>query len=159
MKSELDDDIRKQSPFYVWLYLQIQISIVRYQIPTRSSMSYQVFLVSYAGVPRDHHAIFVETNSDKTGQIFQVTGDIQNGMTYESKPGKRPEDSASFLKKELLGTVSTSNYPRINNVCSQIPPPAKQFNGPKRIDPSIPLRRCQEWTQEAVEYLTGEIVQ
>jgi hypothetical protein len=119
-------------------------------------MSYQVFLVSYLGAPRDHQAIFIETNSDKSGQIFQATGNIQNGMTYESKPGKRPEDSASFVKKELLGTVTTANYSRIDAVCKQIPPPAKQFDGPKRINPNVPLRRCQEWTQEAVQALKNE---
>jgi hypothetical protein len=119
-------------------------------------MSYQVFLVSYLGAPRDHHAIFVETNSDKSGQIFQATGNIQNGMTYESKPAKRPEDSASFVKKELLGTVTTANYSRIDSVCKRIPPPAKQFNGPKRINPNVPLRRCQEWTQETVQALKNE---
>lgn len=32
----------------------------------------------------------------------------------------------------------------------------KQFNGPKRIEPSVPLRRCQEWTDESIRALKNE---
>jgi hypothetical protein len=38
-------------------------------------------------------------------------------------------------------------------ICRSIPPPKKQFNGPKRLYPKEPLRRCQEWIDEAVEAL------
>ena len=112
-------------------------------------MPFQVFLVSSAGAPRDHLAIFVETGPDNSGQIFQVTGNIQTGMNYESKLAERPE-APTFIKKELLGTVTTANYPQIDGVCRENPPPAKQFDGPKRINPGVPLRRCQEWTTETI---------
>ena len=72
--------------------------IVNY-VPSQSfTMSYPVFIISCIGAPRDHHAIFVEMKSGKTGQIFQVTGKMQSGMQYESKSGERPEDSASSIK-------------------------------------------------------------
>lgn len=119
-------------------------------------MSYAVYLVSYLGAPRDHHAIFVETNADHSGFIFQVTGDIQRGMTFGHKPAKRPEDSNSFVSKSYIGTVSETNYARIQSIVDAIPPPPKQFNGPKRINPSEPLRRCQEWTSEAIQALTDQ---
>lgn len=115
-------------------------------------MSYRVFLVSYLGSP-DHEAIFVEVNRDESGQVFHVKGNIQTGMEYESKPAKKPEDSFTFVSKELLGTVTEANYSKIDDVCKQIPPPAKQFNGPKRIDPSVPLRRCGEWVRETIQAL------
>jgi hypothetical protein len=85
-------------------------------------MSYNVYRTAYLGVPRDHHAIFVETAGDGTGYIFQVTGDIQNGMRYECKAGKKPENSASFLNKMFLGWVATTNWGRIGEICSSIPP-------------------------------------
>jgi hypothetical protein len=116
-------------------------------------MSYTVYKVSYIGAPRDHHTIFVQTNADGTGHIFQVTGDIQNGMVHGHKPGRKPEDSASFVKKEYIGTVSMTNYARIESVVNGIEPPKKQFNGPRRINPQEPLRRCQEWTAEAIQAL------
>ena len=119
-------------------------------------MSYKVFLVSSLGAPRDHEAIFIETELDESGQIFHVTGNIQTGMKYESEARKKPEESISFVKKELLGTVPIANYSRINSVCERIPPPAKQFNGPKRINPNVPLRRCGEWTREAVQALKND---
>ena len=119
-------------------------------------MPYSVYLVSYLGAPRDHHAIFVETNSDHSGFIFQVTGDIQRGMIFGHKPAKRPEDSNSFVSKSHIGTVSETNYARIQPIVDSIPPPPRQFNGPKRINPSVPLRRYQEWTSEAIQALKDQ---
>ena len=117
-------------------------------------MAHQVYLVVSAGLsPLDHHAIFVEMESDGSGQIFQVTGNIQNGMTYEQKSAKKPEDSATFHEKKHLGQVSTIDFPRLQQVCEGIAVPEKQFDGPKRLYPKKPLRRCQEWTKDAVEAL------
>lgn len=116
-------------------------------------MSYYVYRVAYLGAPRDHHAIFVETNADGSGNVTHVTGDIQNGMKLDQKAGKRPELSTSFVEKSLLGSVSINDYPYIWEICRSIPPPKKQFNGPKRLYPKEPLRRCQEWTDEAVAAL------
>lgn len=113
-------------------------------------------MVSYAGAPRDHHAIFVETKGDLSGYIFQVTGDIQRGMAFGHKVAKKPEDSASFIAKSRIGTVSEAGFARVQPVIERIPPPPKQFNGPKRINPSKPLRRCQEWTTEAIQALKDE---
>lgn len=119
-------------------------------------MAYPVYLVSSLGSPRNHHAIFVETGPDLSGYTFQVTGNIQNGMSFEHKHSEKPEDSLEFLSKSHLGKVSEANYPRIKSILEAIPAPAKQFQGPKRIDPSAPLRRCQEWTAEAIEVLKTE---
>lgn len=94
-------------------------------------MSHQVYLVAFLGVTRDHHAIFVEINEDKSGMLFHVIGDIQKGMTYETKASRSPDKSTSFVGMDLLGTITTSNYLRVESVCQQIPPPAKQFDGPR----------------------------
>lgn len=118
-------------------------------------MSYNVYRVSYAGMPRDHHAIFVETEGNLSGHVYQVTGNIQNGMTYEDKPGRKPEDSATFQSKTRIGKVTQANLPRLKQICQGIPPPKKQFNGPHRLYPQEPLRRCQEWTAEAIQALTA----
>ncbi|KAH0371108.1 hypothetical protein KCU65_g2164, partial [Aureobasidium melanogenum] len=116
-------------------------------------MAFNVYLVISAGAPRDHHAIFVETKPDSSGQIFQVTGNIQNGMSYETKSDGRPEDSLSYQGKTLLGTVTAADYSQIDSVCRTIPPPPKQFQGAKRLNPQEPLRRCQEWTADAIDIL------
>lgn len=80
-------------------------------------MSYKVFLVASAGLPRDHHAIFVETNEDgaKSGYLYQVSGTIQEGMIYSHKKTRRPEESNTFSSKTLIGTVTPGNYPRIRS--------------------------------------------
>jgi hypothetical protein len=106
-------------------------------------------------MPRDHHAIFVEKENNARGTISQVTGSILQGMMFETKKGKRPEDSdtAPFISKTLTGTVSSEKYPEIATVCASLPPPHKQYNGIKKINPSEPVRICQEWTADAVKAL------
>lgn len=112
-------------------------------------MSYNVYRVSYAGLPRDHHAIFVEMNNDQSGWLFQVTGDIQNGMIHNDKP----EESGTYQSKIAIGTVAPGDFARIKPTCESIPAPKKQFEGPRRLYPNEPLRRCQEWTQETIDAL------
>jgi hypothetical protein len=118
-------------------------------------MSYNVYLVAYTGVPRDHHAIFVEMNPDKSGHIFQVTGTIQQGMNHNDKPAKKPDESASYQGQEFIGKVSVANFPRIKAICEGIPAPKKQFEGGRRLYPQEPIRRCQEWTKEAMDALVA----
>lgn len=119
-------------------------------------MSYAVYRVSSSGLPRDHHAIFVETGEigPESGHLFNVIGDIQTGMTFESKPTAKPDESSlTFLSKERMGSVTHANYPRILTICQNTEPPKRQFQGPKRLYPDEPLRRCQEWTAEVIKAL------
>lgn len=119
---------------------------------------YQVFLTIETGMPRDHHALFVETHEagTQTGHVYNVQGEIQNGMVFEQKTTSKPEESPVFADKKLLGTVSESGYARFLPVCQTIPVPKKQFDGPKRLYPKEPLRCCQEWAAEAIQALTEE---
>jgi hypothetical protein len=119
-------------------------------------MSYPVYLVSSVGAPRDHHKIFIKINKGGYGSTFQVTGNIQEGMEYQCNLYERPEDSAAFIEKSYIGTVDEGSICRISQVLENIPPPSKQFNGAKRINPTEPLRRCQEWTNEAIQALKDE---
>ena len=119
-------------------------------------MSYKVYLVSYQGLPREHHAIFFETEEDESGFIFQVSGNIQEGMKHDHKRAKKPESSASFVSKTYIGTTSHANYGFVKAICDRIEPPKQQFHRAKRLYPNEPLRRCQEWTTEAIQALKSE---
>ena len=119
-------------------------------------MSYPVFRIAYQGMPRDHHALFIEFHRDGSGQLFHVKGDIQRGMEFETRATKPPEQSATFTDKKHLGWIYKSDVDRFEQVCLSNPPPEKQFNGPKRLDPTKKLRRCQEWTAETIQYLRAE---
>lgn len=116
-------------------------------------MSSIIYLVASTGMPRSHHAIFIEENENGSGRIYQVVGDIQNGMSFETKLTEPPERSATFESKTRFGMVTAVNKSQIELVCNSVPPPKKQIYGPKRLFPNEPVRRCQEWTKEAVEVL------
>ncbi|TQV91631.1 hypothetical protein IF1G_09697 [Cordyceps javanica] len=122
-------------------------------------MQHRVYLSISLGAPRDHHSIFIENEPGGPGTVLQATGNIQTGMTFEVKTNNRPEASPEFLKREYLGWVSAEDLHRVESVCASVPPPKKQFDGPRRLYPGQPLRRCQEWTQEAIDALvTGGIL-
>lgn len=94
---------------------------------------YPVYLIEYLGAPRNHHAIFVETQQDESGTLFHVKGDIQNGMTYETRQTpKKPDLSSTFVSKSQLGWIRVEDLSRVESICRANPPPAKQFNGPKK---------------------------
>ncbi|KAK4168191.1 hypothetical protein QBC43DRAFT_309847 [Cladorrhinum sp. PSN259] len=85
--------------------------------------------------------------------IFHVVGNVQEGMIFEHKPAEKPETSLSFVSKSALGWVAASDMDLLEATCRANPPPEKQFNGPRRINPTKPLRRCQEWTAETIQTL------
>ncbi|KAI7086111.1 hypothetical protein KC356_g5279 [Hortaea werneckii] len=118
--------------------------------------SFKVYKAECPGMPRDHHAIFVETNIDTSGRIFHVTGTIAQGMVYEEKEIKFPDVSYSQEDMTPLGVVEKADLDRFRQICQSIPPPKKQFEGPKRLDPKEPLRHCQQWTAEAIDALKGQ---
>lgn len=116
-------------------------------------MPLPVYHVEYLGSP-NHEAIFVRlSEADGSGLLFHVIGNIQEGMKYECRSTKRPEDSLSFVGKNQVGWISSSDLQRFKSTCESNPPPAKQFNGPRRIDPRKPLRRCGEWAAESLQAL------
>jgi hypothetical protein len=79
-------------------------------------------------------------------------------MRYEDKPSSNPEPWADFHNKVYLGRVAEENNAKIKGICEDMAPPAKQFDGPRRIGPGVPLRRCQERTREVIEVLERERV-
>lgn len=123
---------------------------------------YDVYWVESAGMPRNHVAIFVETHElgPGTGHCFQVSGNIQQGMYHNHRFGKKPEEDeqSAFISKRFLGKVSRADYAngKFQQVCDQIEPPPKQFEGPKRLFAGKKLIRCGEWAEDAVEKLRSE---
>ncbi|KAJ9655535.1 hypothetical protein H2198_005626 [Neophaeococcomyces mojaviensis] len=74
-------------------------------------------------------------------------------MSFQVKNGIDPEESNEGKEKIKIGTIKKNDLERLKQICSQVPPPPKQFNGPKRIDPSRPLYHCQSWTTDAIQRL------
>ena len=118
-----------------------------------------VYLVTSAGMPCDHVALFVETHElgPGTGHTYQVSGNIQQGMYHNHHPGERPEEDRylAFITKNLLGKVKVVDHDRgrFRQICDGLEPPPKQFDGPKRLFAGKKLRRCGEWAKDAIERL------
>ncbi|RJE23171.1 hypothetical protein PHISCL_04478 [Aspergillus sclerotialis] len=138
---------------------------------------YEVFLTKFhltiqdpdTPGPRHHTTIFVQTSSDGSGILHQVTGDITSpaGMSYTPTPSTAPEQSETFHSSQRLGTTPASTHPDewyrlLENVPA--PPQQKAFNVKtmktepfKMKDPLTfyepgelrrPLVKCTEWTLE-----------
>lgn len=116
-------------------------------------------------IPRYHNVIFVEIEADGSGVVHHVTGDITSGMVYATRREGRPEESEIFVRKEFIGTVESTTYPKkINEVLEALPPPPKQkkfniktmrteqmkadgsFYEPGESRPR--MVKCTEWTVE-----------
>lgn len=113
-------------------------------------MSYKVYKVSYS---RNRQAIFVETDEDGSGFIYHVIGNIQSEMHFEKRKSPSPETSLRFVEKSLLGWVSAIEHHHVESICAAVPPPKKQSDLATRLYRKEPLRRCGEWTSDAVEAL------
>lgn len=140
-----------------------------------SAQAYTVWRVQYKLGLQDpeftetryHNVIFVVTNQDGSGYIHHVTGDIvnENGMDYQRKDGKKPEQSDTFYAQQYLGWVSASSYPGAFDLLLQslpTPPRQRRFStstmkyerchpdgnwyGPSEQPP--PLIKCTEWTEQ-----------
>ncbi|EKD13856.1 hypothetical protein MBM_08057 [Drepanopeziza brunnea f. sp. 'multigermtubi' MB_m1] len=62
---------------------------------------------------------------------------------------------ASDVALTSLGEMAATDWDRIGEIRGGIPAPKKQFDGPKSLYPEEPLRRCQEWTREAIQAWTA----
>lgn len=116
--------------------------------------AYKVYVQSYLGAPRDHVSLVVVTDPAKmAGEMYHVEGSIQAGMKYVHKKAQAPLQSVSFQKRMCVGQVAAADLPKVQQICASIPPPAKQYDGPKLLVPKEKVRRCGEWTKEAVAAL------
>ncbi|KAL6404326.1 hypothetical protein AUP68_13714 [Ilyonectria robusta] len=128
--------------------------------------------------PRYHTIIFVETEvkGPGSGMKHHVTGDIVNGMQYESIPYHISDQWEDLAFKEVIGYTKASTYPtEWDSLLSDLPPPPKQkaFNiktmktepvkswDPltfyKPGEPRRPLVKCTEWVeQQAIPSLIGQ---
>ena len=74
-------------------------------------------------------------------------------MSFEEKDAEKPGNGADFVSRTRIGSVAAASFDRIRGICEGVDVPKKQFEGPRRLYPNKPLRRCQEWTAEAITAL------
>ncbi|KAH6651363.1 hypothetical protein F5144DRAFT_598755 [Chaetomium tenue] len=118
----------------------------------------RVYLVTYMTTDLPHHAICVETNPENPstdwGRLFQVNGNLYEGMYHEFKPCQHPFRSLTGHTMKHIGWVRRGGGARVDEVCGLVPAPAKQWDDRlKRIDPDAPVRHCQHWVVDAVAAL------
>jgi hypothetical protein len=117
-------------------------------------MQYKVFTVEFLGQPNkaNHVAIYVETKPksdthEGSGIKYHVVGTILLGMEYTRETSQNYMLSPEYVDgaDHLIGRISETDIPLLEEICKSVPPPAAQvaLNG-RRLDPSKPLRRCGE---------------
>ena len=114
-----------------------------------------MYHVLFLGQP-NHESIFIETHEQGkwTGRLYHVTGSILKGMTYEDKTFGKPQDAGSFENMFFIGVILSSDIPRFQAVCRSVEVPGRQLDlRGRRLDRSTPLRRCGEWTADAISAL------
>lgn len=124
-------------------------------------MSMKCYVLVSLGLPRDHHSFYVEINSTNcSGDIYQVSGNVQTGMYFNHKQDQIPDKMDDFISKEYIGLVAQEDYSngKFEKTVNSIDPPSKQFEGPRRLYPEVKLRRCQEWTAEVKAALIEEMI-
>lgn len=126
---------------------------------------------------RFHTTLFVETDADGGGMRFHVTGDVVQGMRYESKKSSKPELSETFVTKTFLGRVPIEQFPdHLESILMGIPAPSRQrIFVPERMryeqckpdgtlysaeEEKPPYFKCTEWIEEKAipALLHGQIV-
>lgn len=123
---------------------------------------YRVYRVTYMSTDLSHHAICVEINPEKPssdwGRLFQVNGNLYEGMYHEFKTCKHPFHSLTGHTMQHIGWVWRQGS-RLEEVCGRIPAPPKQWDDKlKRINPDKPVRHCQHWVVDAVTALSDSSV-
>nr|OQO19661.1 hypothetical protein B0A51_10970 [Rachicladosporium sp. CCFEE 5018] len=130
--------------------------------PATLSTFFSVYTAESLGSTINHIKIFIETHENGTGsgRTYEVTGTIVKGgggQKYEedhaaADPANRPEHVAGTKLK--VGLVREVDLEQFSEVCRSVPTPEPQLNlNGSRMDPSKPVRRCTEWTREAVKAL------
>ncbi|KAF2215095.1 hypothetical protein CERZMDRAFT_82168 [Cercospora zeae-maydis SCOH1-5] len=115
-------------------------------------MSYNVYTIERLDLSSPKHAvIFVETEKDAGGLIFEVTGSILHGTKYEKTASGRPDKSASFVpgSQRLIGSLEKSKLAAFESACAAVPVPGAQVQvNSTSTDHLKPIQRCGEWVEE-----------
>lgn len=123
---------------------------------------YPVYLSAHlGGGERDHHLIFIQTdiNDDEVpagGYYFHVVGTLQIGMAINFEKRRHPFHSYTFKWLQHKGWMRHGDLEKAKEICNGVAPPAKQFDGPRRLAKGTPLRRCQHWAAEALDAMRAE---
>ncbi|KAM7210615.1 hypothetical protein V8F06_014005, partial [Rhypophila decipiens] len=120
---------------------------------------YPVWLVSHLSLGDvNHHVIFIQTVPGpdcRRGHRFHVLGSVQQGMYMKLDDSLHPLDSHSCHWMQHKGWLRHEDLERAREICRGVPPPAKQFDGAKRLGRG-PLRHCQHWVAEALDAMSTE---
>lgn len=124
-----------------------------------------VYLCSYVSPGLyNHHTIFIVTDDDsnsrpKRGHRLHVIGNLQQGMEISIERDRPPPfgtpAAVGWVRHE--GWIRHKDLERAVEICSGVPAPAKQFDGPRRLgQKGVPLRHCQHWAAEALDAMRAE---
>ena len=108
--------------------------------------TYNVYRAVWWAAP-GHQAIFVETESDGSGELYHVVGSMNDGFKYEMKKTGRLETSRTFSHKDLLGKLESNNKPRFATTCQSVPAPGKTVGN------TLQDKDCKSWVRDVIAAL------
>lgn len=87
----------------------------------QDAVTHPVWRIYFPGTPRDHVAIFIQTETAMIGTLIQVRGAIErpSGMRHEKLDNYNLSESRSLRRKERLGTPRKTlvNFGTVPNHC------------------------------------------
>jgi hypothetical protein len=121
----------------------------------------KVYTPQYVGGGKANHTgVFIET-SPSNGEIFHVVGSVcirGGGMKYVRQTAQNPADDEArqFVSgtMKLEGVIDEQDLEKVDEACKAVPESKEQLTlSGKKLYPNEPIRRCAQWTVEAVEEL------
>jgi hypothetical protein len=122
-------------------YISRKYMSSKFDMPT-----YNVYHAFWWQVP-SHQAIFVETGSDCSGELYHVVGSMAEGFKYETKRQGRLESSRTFSHKVLLGKLESNNKSNFVAKCRSVPAPGKTVGNP------LEDNDCKKWVRQVIAAL------
>jgi|UniRef100_A0A8H7NR02 hypothetical protein len=121
----------------------------------QDAVTHPVWRIYFPGTPRDHVAIFIQTETAMIGTLIQVRGAIErpSGMRHEKLDNYNLSESRSLRRKERLGNTK-EDVGKFWDCAQSLPAPECQFGR----DGPLPgeKRRCNEWQADYEKKLSQE---
>ncbi|GAB0138051.1 hypothetical protein EsDP_00006298 [Epichloe bromicola] len=109
--------------------------------------TYAVFTVRFGEHVASHHGIFVQTNEDGCGTLYDVRGAVSANGRLVFKCNQ--ERLSRFKFADAKGVIKKDHVPELERICRSVAAPDSQYPASSETGYAVPACRCGEWTSQA----------